>query len=244
MRDALAAIDASKGSAAMAAGGEVKFRADGQNIYAHPWVQWRKPIFQRIPQGDAHTPSMKASGSPHRCLSHRSGDRQWPTVGGILRAGEHRRDAQYGVVKIVNSVGRVRDHRNVHQLFAVGQVGICPLISLAISMPALFFIGLCLQHFLIRHVLGLRRYAPIFSPLRFRYCRSISHCFRSRQATGPCVPGTPTQLFRSVRSICHSKAYRLRAGHTAERRVATCFFRRPTSAKRFALPRKIPKSQY
>jgi len=60
----------------------------------------------------------------------------------------------FGVVKIVN--------------FAQGEFviatsfGIDPLFSLAVSMPTLFVIGVLLQHFLIRRVLGLGDMPQIF----------------------------------------------------------------------------------
>jgi branched-chain amino acid transport system substrate-binding protein len=42
VRDAIAALDVSKGYAAMCPGGKVKFGEDGKNIYAHPvGVQWQ-----------------------------------------------------------------------------------------------------------------------------------------------------------------------------------------------------------
>jgi branched-chain amino acid transport system substrate-binding protein len=42
VRDALAALDVSKGYAAMCPGGRVKFDETGRNIYGHPvGVQWQ-----------------------------------------------------------------------------------------------------------------------------------------------------------------------------------------------------------
>ncbi len=61
VRDALAALDVSKGYAAMAPGGRVKFGPDGKNIYGHPvGVQWQNGDLASVfPKEDAHAPLMK-----------------------------------------------------------------------------------------------------------------------------------------------------------------------------------------
>jgi branched-chain amino acid transport system permease protein len=46
--------------------------------------------------------------------------------------------------------------------FLAASVGIDPLVSLVVSMPALFVVGILLQHFLIRRVLGLGDMPQIF----------------------------------------------------------------------------------
>jgi branched-chain amino acid transport system substrate-binding protein len=62
VRDALSKLDVSKGYAAMAPGGKVKFDADGKNIYAHPvGVQWQNGDLASVfPKEDARSPLMKA----------------------------------------------------------------------------------------------------------------------------------------------------------------------------------------
>ena len=62
VRDALASLDVSKGYAAMAPGGKVKFGPDGKNIYAHPvGVQWQHGDLATVfPKGEARAPLMKA----------------------------------------------------------------------------------------------------------------------------------------------------------------------------------------
>jgi branched-chain amino acid transport system substrate-binding protein len=61
VRDALSKLDVSKGYAAMAPGGKVKFGPDGKNIYAHPvGVQWQKGDLASVfPKEDARAPLMK-----------------------------------------------------------------------------------------------------------------------------------------------------------------------------------------
>jgi branched-chain amino acid transport system substrate-binding protein len=62
VRDALATLDASKGYAAMAPGGRVKFGPDGKNIYGHPvGVQWQGGDLASVfPKEDARAPLLKA----------------------------------------------------------------------------------------------------------------------------------------------------------------------------------------
>jgi branched-chain amino acid transport system substrate-binding protein len=61
VRDALATLDVSKGYAAMAPGGRVKFGPDGKNIYGHPvGVQWQSGDLASVfPKEDARAPLMK-----------------------------------------------------------------------------------------------------------------------------------------------------------------------------------------
>ncbi len=61
VRDALAALDVSKGYAAMCPGGKVKFDQTGKNIYAHPLgVQWQKgDLVSVFPKEDARAPLLK-----------------------------------------------------------------------------------------------------------------------------------------------------------------------------------------
>jgi len=61
VRDALASLDVSKGYAAMAPGGKVKFDHNGKNVYGHPLgVQWQKGNLVTVfPKGEAQTPLIK-----------------------------------------------------------------------------------------------------------------------------------------------------------------------------------------
>lgn len=61
VRDALASIDVSKGYAAMAPGGRVKFDDNGKNIYAHPLgVQWQHGDLASVfPKADARAALLK-----------------------------------------------------------------------------------------------------------------------------------------------------------------------------------------
>jgi len=61
VRDALATLDVSKGYAAMAPGGRVKFGPDGKNIYGHPvGVQWQGGDLASVfPKEDARAPLLK-----------------------------------------------------------------------------------------------------------------------------------------------------------------------------------------
>ncbi len=69
----------------------------------------------------------------------------------------------FGVVKIVNfAQGEFVMIGMYISFFLSTYFGIDPLMSLAVSMPALFLVGLCLQHFLIRRVLGLGDMPQIF----------------------------------------------------------------------------------
>jgi len=62
VRDALAKLDASKGYAAMAPGGKVKFGPDGKNIYGHPvGVQWQNgDLVSVFPKEDARAKLLKS----------------------------------------------------------------------------------------------------------------------------------------------------------------------------------------
>jgi branched-chain amino acid transport system substrate-binding protein len=61
VRDALSALDVSKGYAAMAPGGKVKFGPDGKNVYGRPvGVQWQNGDLASVfPKEDARAPLMK-----------------------------------------------------------------------------------------------------------------------------------------------------------------------------------------
>jgi branched-chain amino acid transport system permease protein len=69
----------------------------------------------------------------------------------------------FGVVKIVNfAQGEFVMIGMYISFFLSTYFGIDPLVSLAVSIPALFLVGLCLQRFLIRRVLGLGDMPQIF----------------------------------------------------------------------------------
>jgi len=69
----------------------------------------------------------------------------------------------FGVVKIVNfAQGEFVMIGMYISFFLASSFGIDPLLSLIVSMPVLFVIGVVLQHFLIRRVLGLGDMPQIF----------------------------------------------------------------------------------
>ena len=62
----------------------------------------------------------------------------------------------FGVIKIVNfAQGEFVMIGMYISFFLATQFGIDPIVSLIVSMPALFVVGVLIQHFLIRRVLGL-----------------------------------------------------------------------------------------
>jgi branched-chain amino acid transport system permease protein len=69
----------------------------------------------------------------------------------------------FGVVKIVNfAQGEFVMIGMYISFFLATTFGIDPLVSLVISMPVLFFVGVLLQHFLLRRVLALGDMPQIF----------------------------------------------------------------------------------
>jgi branched-chain amino acid transport system permease protein len=69
----------------------------------------------------------------------------------------------FGVVKIVNfAQGEFVMIGMYISFFLATQLGVDPIVSLVVSMPVLFVIGVLIQHFLIRRVLGLNDLAQIF----------------------------------------------------------------------------------
>jgi branched-chain amino acid transport system permease protein len=69
----------------------------------------------------------------------------------------------FGVVKIVNfAQGEFVMIGMYISFFLATYLGVDPLLSLAVSMPALFVVGALLQHFLIRRVLALGDMPQIF----------------------------------------------------------------------------------
>ena len=69
----------------------------------------------------------------------------------------------FGVVKIVNfAQGEFVMIGMYISFYAATQFGIDPLVSLLISMPVLFVVGILIQHFLIRRVLGENDMPQIF----------------------------------------------------------------------------------
>jgi branched-chain amino acid transport system permease protein len=69
----------------------------------------------------------------------------------------------FGVVKIVNfAQGEFVMIGMYISFFLFTQLGIDPIVSLFVSMPALFLVGVLVQHLLIRRVLGLNDLPQIF----------------------------------------------------------------------------------
>src|SRR6202021_2505822 len=69
----------------------------------------------------------------------------------------------FGVVKIVNfAQGEFVMIGMYISFFLAQRYGVAPLVLLAVAMPALFLIGVLLQDFLIRRVLGLSDMPQIF----------------------------------------------------------------------------------
>ncbi len=69
----------------------------------------------------------------------------------------------FGVVKIVNfAQGEFVMIGMYISFFLSTQLGIDPIVSLVVSMPVLFVVGVLVQHFLIRRVLGLNDLPQIF----------------------------------------------------------------------------------
>jgi branched-chain amino acid transport system permease protein len=69
----------------------------------------------------------------------------------------------FGVVKIVNfAQGEFVMIGMYISFFLATQFGIDPILSLFVSMPVLFFVGVVVQHLLIRRVLGLNDLPQIF----------------------------------------------------------------------------------
>jgi len=69
----------------------------------------------------------------------------------------------FGVIKIVNfAQGEFVMIGMYISFFLFAYLGIDPIVSLVVSMPVLFVIGVLIQHFLIRRVLGLNDLPQIF----------------------------------------------------------------------------------
>jgi len=69
----------------------------------------------------------------------------------------------FGVIKIVNfAQGEFVMIGMYISFFLFTQFGIDPILSLIVSMPVLFVVGVLIQHFLIRRVLGLNDLPQIF----------------------------------------------------------------------------------
>ncbi len=167
VRDAIAALDVSQGYAAMCPGGKVKFGPDGKNIYAHPvGVQWQHGDLATVfPKEDARAPLHESlEPSRDRC----SATVAQAVVNGLLIGGIYALVSIgvtliFGVVKIVNfAQGEFVMIGMYISFFLATRFGIDPLVSLFVSMPVLFVVGVLLQHFLIRRVLGLGDMPQIF----------------------------------------------------------------------------------
>src|ERR1700758_175138 len=84
-------------------------------------------------------------------------------IGGIYALVSIRVTLIFGVVKIVNfAQGEFVMIGMYISFFLATSFGIDPLLSLVVSMPVLFVVGVLLQHFLIRRVLALGDMPQIF----------------------------------------------------------------------------------
>src|SRR6202142_791370 len=84
-------------------------------------------------------------------------------IGGIYALVSIGVTVVFGVVKIVNfAQGEFVMIGMYISFFLANQFGIDPLLSLFVSMPVLFVIGVLIQHFLIRRVLGPNDMPQIF----------------------------------------------------------------------------------
>ena len=167
VRDALAALDVSEGYAAMCPGGKVKFGPDGKNIYAHPvGVQWQHGDLATVfPKEDARAPLMKSLDpvTAPMLTTVAQAVVNGLLIGGIYALVSIGVTLIFGVVKIVNfAQGEFVMIGMYISFFLATRFGIDPLVSLVVSMPVLFVVGVLLQHFLIRRVLGLGDMPQIF----------------------------------------------------------------------------------
>src|SRR5258708_38776497 len=84
-------------------------------------------------------------------------------IGGIYALGSIGGTLIFGVVKIVNfAEGEFVMIGMYISFFVATQLGIDPIVSLVVSMPVLFVVGVLIHHFLIRRVLGLNDMPQIF----------------------------------------------------------------------------------
>src|SRR5580700_2627586 len=82
----------------------------------------------------------------------------------------------FGVVKIVNfAQGEFVMIGMYISFFLATQFGIDPIVSLIVSMPVLFVIGVLVQHFLIRRVLGLNDLPPNYRTVHTWYSDEAFH---------------------------------------------------------------------
>ena len=165
VRDAIASLDVSQGYAAMCPGGRVKFGPDGKNIYAHPvGVQWQHGDLATVfPKEDARAPLVKLSLTRADARDVAQAVVNGLLIGGIYALVSIGVTLIFGVVKIVNfAQGEFVMIGMYISYFLATYLGIDPLASLIVSMPILFVVGVLLQHFLIRRVLGLGDMPQIF----------------------------------------------------------------------------------
>jgi branched-chain amino acid transport system permease protein len=117
----------------------------------------------------------------------------------------------FGVVKIVNfAQGEFVMIGMYISFFLATRYGIDPVLSLAVSMPVLFLIGVGLQHFLIRRVLGLGDMPQIF--LTFALSLLLMNLALLLFTANYRTVQTPYSALCPGR-----KAHRLRARHGAQR---------------------------
>ena len=149
----------------------------------------------------------------------------------------------FGVVKIVNfAQGEFVMIGMYISFFLATQFGIDPIVSLVVSMPVLFVVGVLVQHFLIRRVLGLNDLPQIF----LTFALSLLHPQSRTDAAHGKLPHRPhLVLGRGVshRRSLHPgrKAHCLRAGDGVERHIVGVPAHdrsRQGDARRFAKPRR------
>ena len=98
----------------------------------------------------------------------------------------------FGVVKIVNfAQGEFVMIGMYISFYLATQFGIDPLVSLIVSMPVLFVIGVLIQHFLIRRVLGPNDMPQIFLTFALSLLLLNSRSCCSRRTIAPCTHGIP-----------------------------------------------------
>src|SRR5262249_4184157 len=136
-------------------------------------------MFTAIPSACSGKTETSQASSPKKTRAHRLSKHKSPSVrmletvaqavinglliGGIYALVSIGVTLIFGVVKIVNfAQGEFVMIGMYISFFLFTQFGIDPIVSLLVSMPVLFFVGVLVQHLLIRRVLGLNDLPQIF----------------------------------------------------------------------------------
>ncbi len=167
VREALSTLDVSSGYAAMAPGGKVKFGPDGKNIYGRPvGVQWQNGDLASVfPKEFARAPDDEDVNRRSQPMLETVAQAviNGLLIGGIYALVSIGVTLIFGVVKIVNfAQGEFVMIGMYLSFYLATQFGIDPLVSLVVTMPVLFVVGVLIQHFLIRRVLGPNDMPQIF----------------------------------------------------------------------------------